>query len=133
MSNYNLPTDILTVLSNGVIVKLRMLSIALVVLAAVVGYVELDFSNRPVAHGKPTQKVETQDSFSGMARCEQLYTTWSDHYANDGSPALGAHMRAESAIAECERGDSASGIAEIERLLRQGGIHILSAQTPLTR
>ena len=118
MSIFNTLNETPTALSARAGVKFHRVSIAFVVMAAAAGFVALDSSRRPAIHARPAQPVHTQNSSADMARCEQLYTTWSDRYANDGSPALCAHWTAESAILDCEQGDFAGGRAELERLLR---------------
>ena len=133
MSNLNPSTGNPIALSGPATVKFLGASVAFVIMVAVAGYVGLDSSRRPVARARPALPAHAQNSSGDMARCEQLYTTWSDRYANDGSPALGANRSAELAIADCERGDFSGGNAELEHLFRREGMNIPSAQTGSAR
>jgi hypothetical protein len=101
--------------------KLGIFVVALVVAAAVGGH---------VGPFKPTQKIAATASYSGMVRCEQLYTAWSHSDANGGADGRGANVRAATAMADCQRGDFAAGNAELERLLRYNGLYVPRQQTP---
>jgi hypothetical protein len=132
MSKSSSSTDVPTS-SRVVIAKVVLLAIAFVGMVAVAGQVMSHFGNQHAANHRPAQKLGAQASFDRMARCEQLYTAWSHNSANDGSTARGQNMRAEVAMADCQRGDFAGGSAELERLLRQEGLVIPPARTALTR
>ncbi len=127
MSNSKSPTDIPTTspaLSIVATVKLGIIAITLVFAGVVAGHVG-PFS--------PKQKIDAQASSRGKARCEQLYTAWSHSNANNGSNGSGANERAIMAMADCERGDFASGNGELERLLRHNGMPVPQAQTAAAR
>lgn len=55
-----------------------------------------------------------------MARCTQLYALWARYEQHTTFHHTGQRARAELAAYDCEKGEYAPGIAELERLLRRG-------------
>ena len=123
MSKFSLLSDmpiVSPVSSDSAIGRLRILVIMFCAVAAIVGVTNAGLPYKAASGDHLAGKVGMPASSEAKARCAQLYETWSYDHANEGSSAWGAHMGAARAIEDCERGDTANGTAELERLLRVG-------------
>ena len=61
-----------------------------------------------------------------MARCSQLYSTY-NHYSGNASYSRGAEI--ETAMAECQKGNYASGIADLTAAMNRAAIPLPPAET----
>jgi hypothetical protein len=63
---------------------------------------------------------------SDMARCSQLYSTY-NHYSGNASYSRAADI--ETAMAECQKGNYASGIADLTAAMNRAAIPLPPAET----
>ena len=59
-----------------------------------------------------------------LARCTTLYGLWFRYETHPTYHHTGQRARAEYALYQCQQGDYAPGIAELERLLKRGRIPV---------
>ena len=59
-----------------------------------------------------------------LARCTTLYTLWFRYENHPTYHHTGQRARAEYALYQCQQGDYAPGVAELERLLIRGKIPV---------
>jgi hypothetical protein len=70
--------------------------------------------------------VLAQAPASDMARCSQLYGTY-NHYSGNASYSRSAEI--ETAMAECQKGNYAAGIADLTAAMNRAAIPLPPAET----
>lgn len=60
-------------------------------------------------------------SAAELARCQQLYGLWSKY---NGTSSYSKNVSPEMALEQCNKGDTAGGIASLTRILEQGRIPV---------
>ncbi|MBX3500313.1 MAG: hypothetical protein KF889_12770 [Alphaproteobacteria bacterium] len=61
-----------------------------------------------------------QTGSGGLAYCERLFATWDRYLAPRGESRSSGGVDAIAAVEQCRRGNTATGIAVLERKLRDG-------------
>jgi len=102
---------------------------ALSVMVATVACIE-PVSANPLSIGDSSSEATdvAQASPDGMARCQQLYGTWSRYKANSTNGS-GRDIQSQVALQNCRDGHFDIGTAELERLLQADRIPVPPKQS----